>query len=202
MGRVGRVASSGGARCPAPVVPRRVRPVRRGGRLVRAAPAEVIGRFAAVAANLRAGAAPADAWRRAGVRVDDGVPVWSDLLARAGGDRHVAGAVLAASRLAVRTGAAPAAVLDRVVLSLAEEAEAAAQRRAALAGPRATARVLAWLPAIGLLLGAALGADPLGVLLGGAGGLALVGAAAVLVGVGRAWSGRLLRVAAAAADDA
>lgn len=96
-------------------------------------------------------------------------------------------AAVAACRLATRTGAPLAAVVDVVVAGIAEVAEAQALRRTALAGPRATARLLAWLPAGGIALGTALGADPLGVLLGGGlGGACLVGGGALFY-VGHRW---------------
>lgn len=96
-------------------------------------------------------------------------------------------AAVAACRLATRTGAPLAAVVDVVVAGIAEVAEAQALRRTALAGPRATARLLAWLPAGGIALGTMLGADPVAVLMGGGvGGLCLVGGG-VLFLVGRRW---------------
>lgn len=158
------------------------------------------GGLAAVAAALRAGAPPALAWQRGwGVRCDDGVPRWDELVARCGGDRSVAAAVRAAARLSGATGAPPAAVLDRLGGVLADEAEIAGQRRAAMAGPRATARLLTWLPAFGVVLGAAVGADPVGVLLDGRGGTLLLLGSVLLTWSGRRWSQRLLAAAARAA---
>jgi tight adherence protein B len=155
-----------------------------------------------VAAALRAGADPDTAWRHhLGVTVVDGVPVLEDLVTPSGGDVASARAVRAAARLAAEVGVAPAVVLDRVAASLAQAAEEAGQRRAALAGPRATARLLAWLPAFGILLGLALGADPLAVLLDGRAGSALLAAGAGLTAVGRWWTARYLRAAAAAGAD-
>ena len=62
--------------------------------------------------------------------------------------------------------------------------------RAGLAGPRATATVLAGLPALGIALGQATGADPVGVLTGGGLGglLPIVGTALVVAGL--CWSDR------------
>ncbi|MFT4200101.1 type II secretion system F family protein [Gordonia sp. (in: high G+C Gram-positive bacteria)] len=63
-----------------------------------------------------------------------------------------------------------------------------ARTKAALAGPRATARVLAVLPLFGLLLGQAIGANPVRVLLApGPGGTLLV-IGTVLAAVGVVWS--------------
>lgn len=164
---------------------------------------DAYGGLAAVAAALRAGAPPALAWQRGwGVSSEDGVPRWDALVARCRGDLAAAAAVRAAARLAATTGAPPAAVLDRLGGVLADEAEIAGQRSAAMAGPRATARLLAWLPAFGVVLGAAVGADPVGVLLDGRGGTALLLAAALLSWSGRRWSARLLAVAAQTGDRA
>lgn len=155
-----------------------------------------------VAGLLRAGADPAAAWRHGmGLTVVDGVPRLPDLVAWAGGDVATARAVLAAARLSAELGVAPAQVLDRVVASLALSAEEAGQRAAALAGPRATARLLVWLPALGLVLGLALGADPVGVLLDGGAGTALLVAGLALTILGRRWTARYLRAAADAGAD-
>lgn len=70
--------------------------------------------------------------------------------------------------------------------------------RAALAGPTQTTTLLTWLPAVGVGLGALLGADPLGALLdGGVGSTAGVAGAALTL-AGRAWVRRMV----AAARDA
>lgn len=96
-------------------------------------------------------------------------------------------AAVAACRLAARTGAPLAEVIDVVVAGVAEAADAEEARRTALAGPRATARLLAWLPAGGIALGTVLGADPVAVLLGGGvGGLCLVGGGALFL-LGNRW---------------
>lgn len=159
----------------------------------------MIGGVPAVAAALRSGAAPALAWQRGwGVRSHEGVPEWEDVVERCEGDTSAAAAVVAAARLAAETGAPLAMVLDRVAAALAEESEMAGQRRAAFAGPKATARLLAWLPAFGVVLGFALGADPLSVLLDGRMGTALLVAAGALTGCGWWWGRRVLEGAAAA----
>ena len=95
-------------------------------------------------------------------------------------------------------GAAPASTLHEIALSLAREHEAAGQRSAALAGPRATARLLAGLPGVGVLLGLGLGADPLGVLLDGGTGSALLCGGVILTCAGRWWTGRCVQEAARA----
>ncbi len=60
-----------------------------------------------------------------------------------------------------------------------------------LAGPRATARMLAGLPVVGLVLGMLMGADPLAWLLGTVPGAACLVAGVVLTGVGMWWTGRI-----------
>lgn len=91
------------------------------------------------------------------------------------------------------SGAALADLLD----TLAEEAETAADMHraleAALAGPRATSRLLTYLPGIGLGLGQLLGINPLAVLtMHSVGRVALVCGAALWLG-NRIWCARMLR---------
>lgn len=158
-----------------------------------------------VASLLRAGSAPGAAWvSAAGVRVDQhGVPDPADLLAVVGvhgaveAEQQVA-AVVAGSRLAADVGAPLGAVLESVAQALAAESAARADREASLAGPAATARVLLWLPLVGVLLGTALGVDPVATALGGGVGSAGLVAGAALLLVGRRWSGRLVARARAA----
>lgn len=90
------------------------------------------------------------------------------------------------------SGAPVASVLSRLATGLESELDAAALRRTALAGPRATSRLLNWLPLLGLLLGMVLGADPVAVLLGTTVGWWCLGGGAVLLVLGRWWSKRLL----------
>lgn len=92
-----------------------------------------------------------------------------------------------------RTGAPAATVLTSLAAALRDLHEAAGARRTAFAGPRSTARILLVLPLVGLGLGALLGGDPLGVLLGTAPGrlLGLLGVA--LTVAGWVWMRRLLR---------
>jgi len=173
---------------------------------------EIVG---VVGAALRAGRSPVEAWRAVGVpTASDGVPDLGALLsvaAPAHGPRRTMGssgsgersarhveAVHAAAMLAARLGAPLAPVLERVAEGILADDEIEAERRTILAGPRATATVLAWLPALGLVLGYALGADPLRVVLGGE-----VGSLAALLGgvfllAGRWWTARMLAGARAA----
>ena len=102
-------------------------------------------------------------------------------------------ALAAAWRVTARTGAPLAAAVDRLADGERVEAAAARELDAALAGPRSSARLLAGLPALGLVLAAGLGAHPVHVLLH-----TPIGAACLLAGVGldlagSAWTGALVR---------
>jgi tight adherence protein B len=73
-----------------------------------------------------------------------------------------------------------------------------AQRRevsAQLAGPRATARLVAILPLFGLMLAAGLGGDPLRVLFGTSYGLVCLGTGLALDVVGVLWTERIASAA-------
>ncbi|MBD5785320.1 hypothetical protein IF650_03925 [Cellulosimicrobium terreum] len=158
---------------------------------------------AQVGALVRAGASPGAAWERTlGVRPDTaGIPSVVDLAPHVGG-RSTAHALVAACRLAVDVGAPLATVLDQVAASVAAEAEARAGREAALAGPRSTARVLLWLPVVGLVLGYALGADPVATAAGGGAGTTGIVLGVLLLLAGRSWSARLVGRARAAGEEA
>lgn len=189
-------------------------------RTARASPhdaTELAAAVTAVASAVRAGSAPGRAWLAvAGLPAGpDGVPALADLVPADGLGRvrrrlvpgagrrqaaHVtdvrrAAAVVAAGRLAAELGAPLAPVLDRVAATIAADAELDGERAAALAGPRSTATVLAWLPALGVVLGMALGADPVAVVLGGGLGTTSAALGCVLLVAGRAWTARMLRTA-------
>ncbi|GGQ30901.1 type II secretion system F family protein [Streptomyces mutabilis] len=101
-------------------------------------------------------------------------------------------------RVAVDQGAGLAAGLDRLEGALRAERDQRSDLRAQLAGARATAVMLAGLPVFGLLLGAALGSDPLRVLLHTGAGLGCLLAGGVLEGLGVWWVTRIVRKAEAA----
>jgi tight adherence protein B len=94
------------------------------------------------------------------------------------------------------TGSGLAAAVER----LGEAQRAAAEQRRAveveLAGPRVTARLLALLPVVGLVLAAGLGAAPLDFLLGTLPGRVCLLLGLVLEVVGLRWTGRLAARAA------
>jgi tight adherence protein B len=83
-------------------------------------------------------------------------------------------------------------VLDAVRRDLDHRARAAGRLTAALAGPRATAAVLAALPLVGLLLGQAVGAAPWRVLTGSVAGQVLLVLGSGLACIGVIWSARLV----------
>jgi tight adherence protein B len=156
----------------------------------------------ALAAELRAGLPAATALARACGEDSPFAPVTA--AAQLGGDVpaafRLAGerpggeglrAVAAGWSVASQSGASLAGVLDRVCQSLRDQQDAAAEVEAALGPPRATARMLAALPAMGILLGTAMGARPLAFLAQtSAGRMCLVtGVALALSGV--AWVERL-----------
>lgn len=97
--------------------------------------------------------------------------------------------------LAARTGAPLAPILHACANSAAANADAAAARAIALAGPRSSARILAGLPLLGLLAAGLIGIDVLTLLTGG--GVASLSALIGMLawGSGWWWSRRLLRAA-------
>jgi tight adherence protein B len=98
--------------------------------------------------------------------------------------------------IAEASGSPLADVLTRFAAQLEAEDDADAARQTALAGPRATVRLLTWLPLLGLGLGVLLGVDPLTILLGTPMGMGALAAGLVLTVAGRLWSARLVRAAA------
>ena len=134
----------------------------------------------------RCGADVAAALRRAGLRC------------RSRPVRDAATSLAAAWQVAEQTGAPTASVLQRLAGSLRADADDRDARAGAMAGPRSTARVLTWLPVIGLGLGQLMGAEPLAVLVGTEVGRWSALAGAALAAVGAWWTRWLVRVAEAA----
>ncbi|MEU8678993.1 type II secretion system F family protein [Streptomyces sp. NPDC048560] len=106
--------------------------------------------------------------------------------------------VAACWRVAVDGGAGLAAGLDRLEVALRADRRRREELRAQLAGAWSTVVVLALLPVAGLGLGAALGADPLRVLLHSPGGLACLAAGGLLETAGLMWARRIVRAGEAA----
>ncbi len=158
---------------------------------------------AALAADLRSGRPVASATTAAAAACGDretgeelaravrapGVP-GPVALGRPGGPlARISGAVVLSSR----TGCSLAAVLGAIEDDLRARHRQDQELRAAVAGPRAGAVLLAGLPLLALAMGSGVGADPWGVLTTtGTGQVLLVGGVALeLVGV--AWTARLVR---------
>ena len=162
--------------------------------------------LAALAAELRTGAAPRDVLARAAAS--------AGLVEVAAAARHPAGAPAAALeavaaepggsaaadlavlwRVSELTGCSLVEPVSRLLVGHRGEDRLRRQVSAALAGPRSTARLLALLPLAGFGLGLTLGADPAGFLLGSPAGVGCLVGAAALVGVGTAWSRAVVRSA-------
>ena len=163
---------------------------------------------AALSAELRAGRSPADALLAA---AEVAVGPCRTALTTAAGAARLGGSPAAALQpppstavpdvlrslaacwsVCAGTGSGLASAVERLEEGLRAEQ---AQRRAVqaeLAGPRATAGLLAVLPAGGLLLAAGLGADPLDVLLSTPVGLVCLLGGLLLDGLGVWWTGRLV----------
>ncbi len=160
---------------------------------------------AALSAELCAGRTPNEALQWATTNFDD-----DECCARLGRAARVGGDVPAAMRAAATqsgggglralaacwqvgetNGAGLVTAAARLAAGLRAEQ---AQRRhvdAELAGPRATARLLAILPLFGLLLGSGLGADPLRFLLTTPPGLFCLGLGGILEVLGLLWTNRI-----------
>ncbi|MGY1770351.1 type II secretion system F family protein [Blastococcus sp. SYSU D00813] len=162
----------------------------------------------ALAAELRSGRPLDEAAAAAGAACGD--PVGADVLLRAvrapgsvpppGPDDGVweasAARLAAAVRLSVRTGCSLAAVAGAVEDDLRARHRHRLELRSALAGPRASAALLAGLPVLALLMGSGVGADPWAVLTTTATGQVLLVLGVVLEAAGLVWTGRLVRRAA------
>lgn len=146
-----------------------------------------------LAERLRAGSPLAEAWEHTATLhglspdiADDGVPA---ALAQLGPAGYI---LRAAFPLAERTGAGLSDILDACAQAATAADDAAAARSIALAGPRASARILAGLPLLGVGGAALAGIDVLGSIRdGGVGSIsALMGVALWLAGI--KWSKHLI----------
>jgi tight adherence protein B len=187
----------------------------REGRIAATAATGLSDALGVLVAELRVGAHPGDAITAAADTHSDGPPnVGADVVralsevaaaARLGGDvpavlrsagpaplRAWLGRLADAWSLADRYGIPLADLLDAVRSDTEHRVRFAAEVQARLAGPRATAAVLAGLPLLGLALGQAVGAAPWHVLCETVVGqvLLVIGTAAACVGV--LWSARLV----------
>lgn len=157
-----------------------------------------------LAVLLGAGVAPDSAWRH----VAAGSP--SEVPAIVAGTDDAATALLEASRgrprsealawralaaawtLAAQSGAPLGPALRAHAAALSDLAEVQRDVEVALAGPVATTRIVAALPAVGLLFGVALGFDTIGTLLGTPAGIACLLSGAALAVVAWRWMRNLV----------
>lgn len=160
----------------------------------------VIALCGAVVGGLRAGKQPNEALlaTAAGVEVAAAARFGGDVpgaLRRAAGAPGAEGlrGVAACWQAAAEGGAGLAEGLDRVAVALRAEQRSRAELAAELAGPRSTAGLLAGLPLVGLLIGGAIGAEPLRVLLHTPVGLGCLVLGGLLEWGGMAWTGRIVR---------
>jgi tight adherence protein B len=173
--------------------------------------ADTIATLDLLAAELRAGILPAVAL--AGLADDAPLLRPAAAAARHGGD--VVAALRSAStepgagaladlagawQVAERAGAPLAHVLDRVATAARDDAEVDREVTAEAAPARATGRLMAVLPVLGLGLGAGMGADPVRVLTGTVVGSSCLAAGVALACAGVFWVDRI--VATAGGDSA
>ncbi|MCX4748125.1 type II secretion system F family protein [Kitasatospora sp. NBC_01287] len=109
-------------------------------------------------------------------------------------------AIAACWQVTADSGTGLATALEQVAEALRADRALRDEVRSELAGPRTTAVLLAVLPVFGLLLGVALGADPMRVLLHTPLGWGCLAAGVVLELAGLCWSGRIVRGALADPD--
>jgi tight adherence protein B len=166
---------------------------------------------AQLAALLRAGRSPHQMWAQAAQTTTGEAAAVLGAAARASAAGSPAsGAIREAAGLADERDARPRAPWNsrhsvpvevfRSVWSdvaVCIEAAEASARATALAGPKATTRILSVLPLVGLAMGALLGVDPLRVLVGTPWGTLCLVMGLALTIVGRVWSSRLVALAGA-----
>lgn len=151
----------------------------------------------AVTAQLRGGAAAGVAWDAAVEVLGHPVALTGsnslpEAIGRLGARERDAASVAAAWTLAEQVGAPLAELLERLGASLRQEADVEAQLQAALAGPRATVRLLSVLPLVGVALGELIGARPVQVLVGTPAGRLSGLAGLTLAVLAHLWTRRLV----------
>ena len=147
----------------------------------------------AAGAELATGASAQALHRAAGLALLGGdVPDALAAAATGGCTGRVLGQLAACWRVSQGTGAGLAASVDQLAAALRAHERQRLAVGSQLAGARTTARLLAALPVIGLLMAAAFGADPLRVLLSTPIGLACLTVATVLDVAGVLWTDRLV----------
>lgn len=155
-----------------------------------------------LAADLTAGRPPIDALEgaasispdfqvaHAAAKLGGDVPGALDLAAESSGAGGLR-ALAAAWRVSEESGAAFAALTDRLTDSLRADETIHRQTEASLAGARSTARILAALPIFGIALGYSLGASPLTFLTATPAGYLCLAAGLALTAAGLHWTTHL-----------
>lgn len=166
--------------------------------------ADLLAAVALLVAELEAGARPGAALAAAAELggVDAAVLHRAARAADAGGDaaaelattEHTRALAVAWS-LGQDTGSALAGVLGRVAADFSAADEQRRQVGVALSGPRSSAAVLTGLPVLGVVLGVAMGADPVSFLLDSSAGRLVCSAGVLFDVAGVLWLRRILRSA-------
>ncbi|MEQ4303789.1 hypothetical protein ABNF97_20815 [Plantactinospora sp. B6F1] len=166
---------------------------RRVGRSAERAHRRQLDALCGLAADLRAGLPPSTAmpWQVMPSAVMPSTATPSGVMPAADGSDRLAGLARAAVRLAEQTGAPLADLLERIEADARAMDRGLAAAEAQAAGARATAWLLAGLPAGGIALGYGIGVDPMAILLHTPIGAACAVGAIVLQLAGLAWASRL-----------
>lgn len=153
-----------------------------------------------LAVLLQAGASPITAWRHL---AEAGAPAAVEVVALVEGGRALPDAIRAqggawrevaqAWSVAATVGAPLGEVLRVIADALEDAASTVDEVRVALAEPSGTARLMQWLPLVGLLLGAALGFDTATTLFTRPAGIACLVAGVALILLARLWTRALVR---------
>lgn len=157
-----------------------------------------------LAVLLQAGVTPDRAWRHladagdvaaATVRAlaDEGRPLAAAIAAAGDGAHPSWREVAAAWQVATSVGAPLSSCLRGLAEALRDAQEAGDEVRVALAEPAGTAKLIGWLPLLGVGLGLALGFDTVGVLVTHPLGIGCLIGGLVLVVAARRWTAALVR---------
>ncbi|MEU9127850.1 type II secretion system F family protein [Kitasatospora sp. NPDC048540] len=152
--------------------------------------------IARAGARLRRSLGAEPATRLAAAPYGADVPAALRLVAELPGGSGAA-AVAACWQVATESGTGLAAGLEHVADALRAERALAEEIAGELAGPRATVAMLAALPLVGMLLGFALGVQPVRILLHTPAGLACLLGGVLLEAAGLYWTARIIRGAEA-----
>ena len=159
-----------------------------------------------LSSELRAGSTPGEAL----IRAAGSPPIWPNAIAasRFGesvdrgfmSDAEKNPAIAPALRqlaacwhVGVTRGSGLAVSVERLVLSLRAQQDLTRTLRNELAAPRATSRMLAFLPVVGVVMGYLLGADPVAWFLGSSVGVLVLAIAVALTVAGSVWTRRIVQ---------